>query len=42
MVKPADKNIKTGIITVLCMFKKLSRDMGDIKKDPNQVSRHEK
>lgn len=34
-VRITDKNIKTAIITVFYMFKKLSRDLENILKGPN-------
>lgn len=34
-VRITDKDIKTAIITVFYMFKKLSRDLENILKDPN-------
>lgn len=39
MLKLADKDIKTVVTSVLNIFKKLSRDMEDIK-DANQIKFH--
>lgn len=39
MLKLADKDIKTVVTSVLNIFKKLSRDMEDIK-DTNQIKFH--
>ena len=41
MLEVAGKDIKRVIITVLGIFKNLSRDMEDIKKDTNQTCRDE-
>lgn len=38
MLKLGDKTTKTVVITVFLVHKTLSRDMEDIKKDPNQTS----
>lgn len=44
ILKSADKNIKTVMIIIFHMFKKLSKGMEDIYTyiSPNQVSRSEK
>lgn len=41
MLKLGDKNIKTVVIIVFLIHKKLSTDMEDIKRDPNQTSTDE-
>lgn len=38
MLKLGDKNIKTVVIIVFLIHKKLSTDMENIKRDPNQTS----
>lgn len=39
MLGLAEKDIKTAIVTVYHTFKRLNRDMQDIKKYPNWISR---